>query len=208
MVVRLLGIALTVAVVLAGTPAFAGTPSVQGLYDALEELDGAIEAIEWLAPSRHKTKALHRANEARRRIVAEIHAIEKADTGPEGHERRPHAEPQAIRPAAPEPMDAGRFDALAKRLRELSFSRDQLSYLQDAVRHQRFTTDQVRTVMKVFSFDADKVKAAVAMYPAVLDKADFYRAQDELTFEADRERLRAEVRRLDAAGLPPAREAR
>lgn len=178
--------------------------SVQLLREALDDLDDVIAQIERMKPSRQQERVLRKAVGARARLAEGLHGIAPLLPRTPG----PKFEPEPPKRVAPSPMDSQRLDELLRRIADLSFSKDQLAYLEDAVRGRYFVTDQVRRVMRVFSFDADKVKAAVLMYPAVLDREDFYRAQDELSFESDRARLRDEVRRIDASGLRDPHEAR
>lgn len=198
------GILVASAMLCAPVPAAAQRSPVDALRLALDELDGSIAAIERMKSSRQKDRALRRAIAARALLADGLDGL----SGRIGPVPRPHHEPPVMVPAAPSPMDPARFDDLLRRLGELTFSKDQMNYLSDVAREHYFTTEQVRRVMRVFSFDSEKVKAAVVMYPSVLDRKDFYRAQDELTFESDRERLRAEVRRIDATGLPRGVEGR
>lgn len=198
------GILVACALLFGAMPAAAQRSPFDALRLALEELDGSITAIERMKPSRQKDRALRRAIAARALLADGLDGL----SGRISPVPRPHHEPPVMVPAAPAPMDPARFDDLLRRLGELTFSKDQMNYLSDVVREHYFTTEQVRRVMRVFSFDSEKVKAAVLMYPVVLDRKDFYRAQDELTFESDRERLRAEVRRIDATGLPRGVEGR
>jgi hypothetical protein len=194
------GILVASAMLFAPMPATAQRSPVDALRLALDELDGSIAAIERMKSSRQKDRALRRAIAARALLADGLDGL--AGRVAPGPGPRPHRDTPVMVPAAPSPMDPARFDDLLLRLGALTFSKDQMNYLADVVREHYFTTEQVRRVMRVFTFDSEKVKAAVVMYPAVLDRKDFYRAQDELTFESDRERLRAEVRRIDATGLP------
>ncbi len=197
---RLLGVAALVVgmgVFASWKPLLAQVPAVRALQAALVELDGVIATLDDMRPSRSRDRALRQAAEARTRLVDGLATLVVEESRPP---RYPPVPPR-MQPDGPEPIDLQRFGDLVNRLQELSFAKDQMAYLMDVVRNNRFTTEQVRRVMQVFTFDADKVKVAIAMYPVVLNKADFHAAQHELTFESDRERLRSEVQRIDAAGM-------
>lgn len=200
MVVLAAGIALSAATVTAQVE----VPAIRSLREALTELDGVIATLEDMKHSRHRDRALRQAAEVRTRLVEGLATLVVAPP----RVQRPSHEPPPMRRAGPDAMDGPRFEALVARLGQLAFAKDQMAYLEDVVRHNRFLTEQVRQVMRAFSFDSDKVKAAALMYPAVLDKGDFHEAQQELTFESDRERLRNEVRRIDATGLDREHEVR
>jgi hypothetical protein len=207
MKVRLIGMMLLVAgLALSAAPASAqvDVPAVRSIRAALAELDGVIATLEDMKRSRHRDRALRQAAEVRTRLVEGLATlVTAAPIVP-----RTPVVPPRMRPAGPEAMDGQRFGELVVRLGQLAFAKDQMAYLEDVVRHNWFHTDQVRRVMRAFSFDSDKVKAAVLMYPVVLDKREFHVVQQELAFESDRERLRNEVRRIDEVGLDREREVR
>lgn len=151
------------------------------LEDAISELDNALAQLDRMPPSRHRERVYQAVTAARTKLLSGLRGA-KAEV-----------ETEVVVELPPAPMDHRFFGELLNRLKELSFGKDQLAYLKDASRTSYFVTEQVRQVMRVLSFGADKVEAAAIMYPSVLDKENFYRVQDELTFESDRDKLRERI---------------
>ncbi len=63
----------------------------------------------------------------------------------------------------------------------------------DVARDRLFSTRQVRQVMDLFTFGDEKVNAAAALYPRVVDPQDFYTVYDALTFRSEKEELRRRI---------------
>jgi len=104
-------------------------------------------------------------------------------------------------PHAQGPMAPDDFEALLAALKGAPFSSDKLVLVRDAAKRNRFETDQVLRVVKLFSHGSEQVDAAVAMYPRVVDKKNFFKVYGVLSFSSDRDSLRKKVDAIDQAGL-------
>lgn len=91
------------------------------------------------------------------------------------------------------PMPADRFEALIKALGAEAFSKGKLRVVRQAAAHNHFSVAQVTKVMRQFSFADGKVQAAAAMHPKLVDPENFFEAYKELSFEADKKKLREAV---------------
>jgi hypothetical protein len=166
-------------------------PALEALQDALDHLDGALATLKHAKNFKDRARVMRDLDRSRARLIDAMNAGGLAG-------------PRVVQPEPPRPMplDQMRFGELLASLNGLSFSAEQLRYLEDASRHAFFLTEQVRQVMAVFSFGKDKVKAAAMLYPKVLDHHDFHRVLTDLTFESEREDLRREIRKFESTGTP------
>lgn len=105
-------------------------------------------------------------------------------------------------PRGPQPISPHDFSELLAGLKKISFGSEKIAFIKDAIKHHYFTTDQVKEVVGLFQFGADKVEAASMMYPRVIDKKNFFKVYSALEFEGDREELRKKIEKWDKVGLP------
>ncbi len=89
-----------------------------------------------------------------------------------------------------QPMTPVDFQHLLSAIEAESFTKGRLRVLQSAVPHNYFTVDQIKKVMKKFSFASGKTQAAAMMYARLLDKNNFYRVYEELSFDSDKKKLK------------------
>lgn len=77
---------------------------------------------------------------------------------------------------------------LASVLKE-SFDKDRMARCKDVFADEYFSTGQVTEVMKKFSFDDSKVNFAKWAYSRTMDKKNYYKVVDQLTFASDKKEL-------------------
>lgn len=92
-------------------------------------------------------------------------------------------------------MSPEKFDEFLAALKKHPFDPGKARFLEDFAKTQRFNASQATTLLKAFAFDQDRVKAAAALYPSLVDRGDFYKILDAFTFEQGKEAARK------AAGL-------
>ncbi len=97
------------------------------------------------------------------------------------------------------PMTSSDFQKLLSALKSESFEKGKLRWLQGTVANNNFTVDQAKKVMRIFSFANGKVQAAAMMYDKILDKNDFYKVYEELTFDSDKEKLKKMITKQPGA---------
>lgn len=94
-----------------------------------------------------------------------------------------------------QPMEHGRFQQVISAMQAESFSDGMNRILADASYGAFFSVAQVKQVMSLYSFDDDKVDAAVSMYPQVCDVDGWFTVYQVLTFDSSRDDLRARTGR-------------
>lgn len=65
----------------------------------------------------------------------------------------------------------GDFDKLIEDIKDKTFTRDQIAYIKDAAYANRFSSKQVKQIIKLFSWDKDRLEALKALAPALNDGA-------------------------------------
>ncbi len=175
-------------------------PVVADLEDALRSVDDAMAVIAHSKPSRARDRSIRHLENARFRLAQALDSLgHRGRPGPGANRDRDRAD---LQPAGLQPMDSVTFADLLNQMKELSFANDQLAYLRDASRRNRFLTSQVLQVVQLFDFDKDRVEAAAILYPRTLDRDNFYQVQKAMEFEQGREALRKRIRIIDRSEIP------
>lgn len=78
-------------------------------------------------------------------------------------------------------------------IEQASFSKDKLAVLRSASRERAFTSEQVLTLVRGFSFGNDKVEAAALLHPKVVDPENWYVVYGAFDFESDKRKLRQRI---------------
>ncbi len=161
---------------------------------AYEEAIAGLDRIERINAQRHTRRTP-------RRIQRTIDATRRRALA---YAEPPYpTEPAVVVPVAPvepapvfeiEVMDAQRFGALRAAVDDASFAREQVAVVVEAAAHNWFTVDQVINLMGEVSFASTKVDVAAALYPRVVDHAEWYRVYSALDFDSSRSKLRKRVR--------------
>lgn len=79
------------------------------------------------------------------------------------------------------------FKELVGRIGKESFSDDKLRVLRTAARNNKFNTNQISQLMKIYTYSSDKLEALRIAYPEVQDPQNNFRILDALTFSSDKE---------------------
>lgn len=87
------------------------------------------------------------------------------------------------------PMRSSSFDQLIQMARSESFDNTRMSVIKTAADANYFSTDQIRTMMKLFTFDNSKLELAKYCYNRSVNKNDYYLLASELTFSSSKESL-------------------
>lgn len=183
---------LSACLALAAWPAQAGDPTelcgdkarirdiLGDAREVIAELRGMAAAQSDYIARREMTRKADKLKRLMHRLRAELEDAEPADSPP----------PAEVRV---EPMPAERFEALVKSIAAEAFAKGKLRVIRQAAHHNRFSVAQVKRVMRQFSFADGKVQAAAAMHPMLVDPENFFEAYKELSFEADKKKLRQAV---------------
>lgn len=87
-------------------------------------------------------------------------------------------------------MDQLSFDRFVKNLKKTAtFDKDKLTVIKQQAQVSLFTAQQIKTLLKTFSFDDQKVEAGKILFPRCTDKVNFYIVYDSFTFETGKKQL-------------------
>lgn len=81
------------------------------------------------------------------------------------------------------------FDDRLKAIKNTSFDKDKLAKAKMVLRDEYYTTNQVIEVVKLFSFDNFKLDFAKWAYKNTMDKKNYYKVQDHLSFSSSKNDL-------------------
>jgi hypothetical protein len=95
--------------------------------------------------------------------------------------------------SAAAPLSAEEFAKLLKSLKAESFDEGKASFVALFAAKGRLTCDQAKEILKAFSFDDDRVKSAVLLYPRVTDPENFFRVLDVFSFGSSKEEVRKKL---------------
>jgi hypothetical protein len=93
-------------------------------------------------------------------------------------------------PPAPAAMTPASFASMKAAIQLESFSDGKLRVLREALRGRLLSVAQAREILPLYTFSADRVEAAVTLYPALVDPQDFYQLYGCFDFDADKEEVR------------------
>ena len=86
-------------------------------------------------------------------------------------------------------MDPQRFDIFFKTLKDETFESSQLNMLETAVINTRFTSEQCERILRLCSFDSGRIKFMKLLYPAVVDKQNFFQVVQLLDFDSNKKEI-------------------
>jgi hypothetical protein len=107
--------------------------------------------------------------------------------------------PQNIAPAPPPPppvqslpavMPPAAFATLRGAIQTESFGDGKLRVLRGALDAHRLNVKQAEQLLPLFDFSSDRVEAAVAIHPRLVDPENFYQLYGSFDFESDKETVR------------------
>ena len=84
------------------------------------------------------------------------------------------------------PLTAEQLAQFMKGLNANAFDNQKVPFVEEYARTRWFTSVQAKEVLKAFSFDDGRGKAAVALYPRLTDPENFFVALDAFTFDSGR----------------------
>lgn len=92
-------------------------------------------------------------------------------------------------------MKARDFETLKESLRKEWFEANRLKSVKFIIDKNNFTTQQVKELMMLFTFENNKLEIAKYAYPKTVDKQNYYQVNEVLTFNSSKEELMRFVRR-------------
>ncbi len=97
----------------------------------------------------------------------------------------------ASRPTAVPELE---FAKILAALKGQSFDKDKVLFVENLGSARYFTSAQARALLKEFSFDDGRGKAAVALYPQVIDPDNFATVLEVFTFDSGRKTVREKLK--------------
>ncbi len=85
---------------------------------------------------------------------------------------------------SPRPMCDADFNALINNIRNGSFESTKLSIANTVLRSNNFTTQQVKSILRQFSFESTKLEFAKNAYANTIDKNNYYLVNDAFSFSS------------------------
>ncbi len=170
---------------------------VDRVFDDLDEVAHLLDRLKSDANAR--TRLDETLRDVRTTIRGVRRELEKAplagapSAARPGPARRTGDTPPA--PAAPPAaMAKDEFAAFKKAVEKETFSDDKAQLVVETVRHGWFTSEQAAELVKAVGSQSDaQVAAAVALYPRVVDKVNFHRVYDVLTFKTSKDEIRKKL---------------
>ncbi|MGV4438711.1 DUF4476 domain-containing protein [Ornithobacterium rhinotracheale] len=75
------------------------------------------------------------------------------------------------------------------KLNQNTFDSNKMQFLQSVVPMNVFTSSEIKQILRTFSFDKDRLKAAKLLFDYCVDKQNFYEVYDVFTFEYSKREL-------------------
>lgn len=86
------------------------------------------------------------------------------------------------------------FGRLVEAVKREAFSAGKLNVLNEAARVNWFSVDQVKALLRSFSFGADKVTALRQLAPRIIDPQNNFQIYGAFTFSAEKEEAKEILR--------------
>lgn len=94
---------------------------------------------------------------------------------------------------APMAISQENFAKLLKGLKAEAFDDGKASFVASFAAQSHLSCAQARELLKAFSFDDGRIKSAVALYPRLTDKENFFTVLDVFSFDASRTEVRQKL---------------
>ncbi|WP_311952699.1 DUF4476 domain-containing protein [Mucilaginibacter terrae] len=102
---------------------------------------------------------------------------------------RSNQAPSFPRRRMPQPMDEQAFSALLKSVKSQGFDSDKKNVFTAAIRNNALTVSQLKDALKAFSFDDEKLKAALFAYDYVVDPGNFFQVRELFVFQSNKDKI-------------------
>lgn len=87
-------------------------------------------------------------------------------------------------------MSRTQFDRLLKMVKEENFDSNKNTLLSMVAGKNRFSTDQIRQIVELYSFDSGKVEAIKMCYPTTVDPENYFTLLSALDFSSGKNELK------------------
>ncbi len=121
--------------------------------------------------------------------------VQTDEPGVPVHAEAPPLPPPPPPPVRPQPLEMApaAFTSLKAAIQVESFADGKLRVLRDAMKTHKLTVAQAGEILPLYAFSSDRVEAAVAIHPALVDAENFYQLYAAFDFESDKEEVRQKL---------------
>lgn len=120
----------------------------------------------------------------------QTHQLDILDMTPVAHGHQPaygnHPSPPVLTQMACSDND---LRQMINTLKKESFDDKKLQLAQPMLNRNRFTVQQIRQLVQVFSFDDKKLEFFKRAFPACIDQGNYYQCVEDLTFSSNKDEL-------------------
>ncbi len=88
------------------------------------------------------------------------------------------------------PMSENSFSKLLESIKSESFEDTKIEILESAASDNYFTCEQLINILKLFSFEDNKIKACKIVYPKLVDKENFHSVYSSFTFSDSKKKIK------------------
>ncbi|MFO0953849.1 MAG: DUF4476 domain-containing protein [Isosphaeraceae bacterium] len=96
--------------------------------------------------------------------------------------------------AVPRVVTDAEFAPMLKAVKDQSFDNRKLEVVQSFGKTRRFTSAQVKQLTQAFTFENDRVKAAVWLHPLLADPENFFMVLEAFTFDSSKNAVRQQIK--------------
>jgi DNA-binding TFAR19-related protein (PDSD5 family) len=93
------------------------------------------------------------------------------------------------------PISDADFAKLIENIKEQSFDEQKLEFVKTFAKGRPLNCDQVTRLLKTFSFDDDRIAAAVILYPGLVDSENFFEVLKIFPFDSSRKQVMEAIRK-------------
>lgn len=94
----------------------------------------------------------------------------------------------------PIPVKPDEFNRLSQSMRNQAFDKDKYQFLETAMNGRFLTCNQAAQLLKHFSFDSDRIRGAVLLYPQLVDQNNIHQVLEAFAFESSRKTVLERVK--------------
>jgi hypothetical protein len=91
-------------------------------------------------------------------------------------------------------MPSTEFNRFQTAFRKIAFDKDKYQFLENNLRGQFVNCEQAAQLVKDFSFDTDRIRAAVLLHGHLSDPEAFYRVLDTFSFDSSKKQVTDRIR--------------
>jgi hypothetical protein len=81
------------------------------------------------------------------------------------------------------------FEGFLTSIQKQSFDKDKVNYVKTYMKNAYLTTDQIKKIVKDITFDASRLDAAKFLFTNCVDKPNYYKVSEILSFSSSKTEL-------------------